>query len=107
MQWIPLAVLSTDIVVMFTHILALVSLFSVKRNNVQGSQKLLLIALCMTELTFVVANFTEELCYIMKLQKGCQHIVYISICGCINDVYIDYVLDNSKPFYSNLSEYQV
>ena len=87
MQWIPLAVLSTDIVVMFTHILALVSLFSVKRNNVQGSQKLLLIALCMTELTFVVANFTEELCYIMKLQKA-ANALYIFLFAGVSTMYI-------------------
>ena len=70
MEWITLAVLSIDLVVIFTHILALVLLFTVKQNNVQGSQKILLIALCMTELTFAVVNFSEELCCIVKLQKA-------------------------------------
>ena len=87
MEGIPLAVLSIDFVVMFTHITALAVLFCVKRNNVQGSQKILLIALCMTELTFVVVNFTGELCYIMKLQKA-ANALYIFLFASVSKMYI-------------------
>lgn len=87
MEWITLAVLSIDLVVIFTHILALVLLFTVKQNNVQGSQKILLIALCMTELTFVVVNFSEELCYIVKLQKA-ANALYIFLFASVSTMYI-------------------
>ena len=87
MEWIPLAVLSVDFLVMFTHILALVLLFRVKQNNVQGSQKILLIALCMTELTFVVVNFTEELCYILKFQKA-ANALYVFLVASVSTMYV-------------------
>ena len=87
MEWIPLAVLSVDFLVMFTHILALVLLFRVKQNNVQGSQKILLIALCMTELTFVVVNFTEELCYIVKFQKA-ANALYVFLVASVSTMYV-------------------
>ena len=87
MEWIPLAVLSVNFLVMFTHILALVLLFRVKQNNVQGSQTILLIALCMTKLTFVVVNFTEELCYIVKFQKA-ANALYVFLVASVSTMYV-------------------
>ena len=49
--------------------------------------KILLIALCMTELTFVVVNFSEELCYIVKLQKA-ANALYIFLFASVSTMYI-------------------
>ena len=56
MDWISLTILILDFIVILIHILTLTLLTTVKQNNVQGSQKILLIALCVTELTYAVVN---------------------------------------------------
>ena len=67
MEWVVFTILILDVLVILTHTLALVLLFSVRQNNVQGSQKTLLIALCMTELTYVIVNMGQLFCHLMKL----------------------------------------
>ena len=54
---------------------------------------------------FCCCKFFRRTLLHCEITKGCQRIVYISICECINDVHIDYVLDNGRSFFSNLLEY--
>ena len=51
-----LTILILDFIVILIHILTLTLLITVKQDNVQGSQKILLIALCVTELTYAAVN---------------------------------------------------
>ena len=67
MNWIPLFIIALDLVVIFVQVLALTLLINVKQNNVGGSQKILLIALCMTELTYVFVDVCEQSCFLMRI----------------------------------------
>lgn len=55
------AVLSLDVAVILIHILHLTLLLKIKQNNVKGCQRTLLIALCITELSYSVLNIGLEL----------------------------------------------
>ena len=68
MNWISLGVVITlDLVVIFVHILALALLARLKQNNVKGSQKMLLIALCVTELIYALIDILGHICYKLEL----------------------------------------
>ena len=68
MNWISLGIVITlDLVVISVHILALALLIRQKQNNVKGSQKLLLIALCVTELIYALVDILGHICYKLEL----------------------------------------
>ena len=67
MNWIPLFIIALDLVVIFVQVLALTLLINVKQNNIGGSQKILLIALCMTELTYILVDICEQSCFLMGI----------------------------------------
>ena len=52
-------IFSLNIIVIIVHVIALTLLLKVKRNNVGGSQKCLLVVLCFTELTYSLTNNTR------------------------------------------------
>ena len=56
-------VVTLDITVIAIHILAVTLLVRLKQNNVKGSQKILLIALCVTELTYALIDILDHICY--------------------------------------------
>lgn len=67
MNWIPLFIIALDLVVIFVQVLAFTLLINVKQNDVGGSQKILLIALCMTELTYILVDICEQSCFLMRI----------------------------------------
>ena len=68
MSWISVGITITlDIAVIFIHILALALLVKLKQNNVKGSQRILIIALCATELTYALMNILEKICFTLRL----------------------------------------
>ena len=87
MEWVVLTIIVLDILVILTHTLALVLLFSVRQNNVQGSQKTLLIALCMTELTYIIINMGELFCRLMKL-GDVANVLFILCLPCLLLLYV-------------------
>ena len=60
-------VVSLDITVISIHILAVTLLVKLKQHNVKGSQKVLLIALCVTELTYALIDILDHVCYKLEL----------------------------------------
>lgn len=60
MDWLLLLAIILDLVVIFVHVIAIRMLISVKTNNVRGSQKLLLLVLCVTELTFSILDINNK-----------------------------------------------
>lgn len=60
MDWLLLSAIILDLVVIFVHVIAIRMLISVKTNNVRGSQKLLLLVLCVTELTFSILDINNK-----------------------------------------------
>ena len=81
MNWIsPVIVITLDLVVIFVHILAVTLLARVKQNSVKGTQKMLLIALCVTELIYALIDIlghnviswnwiTGQLCFMYFIQQ--------------------------------------
>ena len=60
MDWLLLSAIILDLVVIFVHVIAIRMLISVKTNKVRGSQKLLLLVLCVTELTFSILDINNK-----------------------------------------------
>ena len=60
-------VVALDITVIVIHILAITLLVRLKLNNVKGSQKILLIALCVTELSYALIDILDHICYKLEL----------------------------------------
>ena len=60
-------VVTLDITVIIIHILAVTLLVRLKQNNVKGSQKILLIALCGTELIYALIDILDHTCYKLEL----------------------------------------
>lgn len=60
MDWLLLSAIILDLVVIFVHVIAIRMLISVKTSNVRGSQKLLLLVLCVTELTFSILDINNK-----------------------------------------------
>ena len=60
-------VVTLDITVIAIHILAVTLLVRLKQNNVKGSQKILLVALCVTELTYALIDILDHICYKLEL----------------------------------------
>ena len=56
MNWKPAVAMAVNTVVIVIHVLALTLLVVLKQNNLKGSQKLLLIALSVTELTYALMD---------------------------------------------------
>ena len=68
MSWNFLGMVVTlDITVIVIHILAITLLVRLKLNNVKGIQKILLIALCITELTYALIDIFDHICYQLEL----------------------------------------
>ena len=82
-MWITLSIIIIDLLVICTHTLALILLVNVRQNNVQGHQKMLLLALCETEITFAVINIGEELCCILEMKKVAD-ILFIFLFSCLS-----------------------
>ena len=78
MNWISLGIVVTlDSVVIFVHTLSLALLVRLKQNNVKGSQKMLLIALCATRLIYALLDILEHTC--IKLELDHRTIVFYVI----------------------------
>ena len=60
MDWILLSAIILDLVVVFVHVIAIRMLIIAKINNVRGSQRLLLLVLCVTELTFSILDINNK-----------------------------------------------
>ena len=60
MKWIVKTVIFFDAVVLLLHGLALILLMTLKNSNIRGSQKLLLITLCVSELIYAVVDITNK-----------------------------------------------
>ena len=86
-MWIPLSIIILDLLVICTHTLALILLINIRQNNVQGSQKMLLLALCETEITFAIINIGEELCCILKM-KEIADILFIFLFLCLSMLHL-------------------
>ena len=56
MDWVVLLLLSISIIIIITHLLALTLLFKLKKDNLNGTQKYLLVSLCLNELTLGVES---------------------------------------------------
>ena len=69
MNWTIVVVLILNVTVIFIDIVAMVLLITVKQNNVKRSQKILLIAMCLTELTYAVLNIFQQLCYFTNVRN--------------------------------------
>lgn len=60
MKWILKTVIFFDAVVLLLHGLALILLMTLKNSNIRGSQKLLLITLCVSELIYAIVDITYK-----------------------------------------------
>ena len=83
MDSILLSVLILELLVILVHVIALRMLISVKNNNVSGTQKLLLIVLCVTELTFTVSDIGSTVLHFLGLFQFRNVIWMFSISSCI------------------------
>ena len=98
-------VVTLDITVIAIHILAVTLLVRLKQNNVKGSQKILLIALCVTELTYALIDILDHICYKLELDprtfvffvlnSTTVTFMYIFIMTCI-------VVDRFSEIYLNI-----
>ena len=68
MDAIILTVLSLDIAVILTHTLTLALLMKIKKYDVKGCQRVLLIALSVIELSYTVGNIGQELSYYKNME---------------------------------------
>ena len=59
-----------DVVVILINTLALVLLTYSRRNNLRGSQRILLIALCVTELVYSVTDLVGYIFYVLNVREG-------------------------------------
>ena len=62
MDWMFYVILMLDVLVIFTHIMALRVLINKKQRRLKGNQKMLLITLSVAELTYAVVNIGKLLC---------------------------------------------
>ena len=77
-----------DLVVASAHILALKLMISLKRNNIQGSQRFLLIALCITELTYALVDIARQSCEVVRLPRLSYQAIWLFNTTCITFLYI-------------------
>ena len=89
-----------EVAVIFTHILALTLLVHVRQNSLKGSQMLLLLSLCLTELVYALVNIGKQLCYMsgMTLLGDKLHlfnftIVYVMYISIMTFITIDRFLE--------------
>ena len=68
MDAIILTVLSLDIAVILIHTLALALLMKIKKYDVKGCQRVLLIALSVIESSYTVGNIGQELSYYKNME---------------------------------------
>lgn len=68
MDAIILTVLSLDIAVILIHTLTLALLMKIKKYDVKGCQRVLLIALSVIELSYTVGNIGQELSYYKNME---------------------------------------
>ena len=105
MDWVVFIIFILDVLVILSHSLALVLLFSVRQSNVQGSQKTLLIALCMTELAYVIVNMGELFCRLMKLGDVIK-VLFILCLPCLLLLYVSIMflitIDRFLEIYLNI-----
>ena len=96
------AVLRLDIAVIIIHILALTLLMKKKQNNVKGCQRTLLIALCMTELSYAVLNIGLELLF--NTEIGDILFTFTLTCVLLLYVFIMFLItiDRFLEFYLNI-----
>lgn len=67
MNWIFIIILVLNSMVILIHILAITLLISLNENNVSGSQKLLLKALCVTELIYATIDIALVCCFFLDV----------------------------------------
>ena len=61
MNWIFVTVTILNLIVISVHAVALAFLLKVKRYNVTGSQKYLLVSLCLTEMTYAITDSISKI----------------------------------------------
>ena len=67
MNWIFIIILVLNSLVILIHILATTLLISLNENNVSGSQKILLKALCITELIHATIDIALVCCFLLNV----------------------------------------
>ena len=67
---IIIIVFALDVVVILINISALVLLTYSKKNNLRGSQRILLIALCETELVYSATDLVGYVFYVLNVREG-------------------------------------
>ena len=105
MDWMSLMILILDIIVLLIHILALTLLITVKQNNVLGSQKILLIALCVTELTYAVVNLGALSFAYMEMKDIYEALLILNFpCLILLHVFLMYLItiDRFLEIYLNI-----
>ena len=96
------AVLSLDVAVILIHILNLTLLLKIKQNNVKGCQRTLLIALCITELSYAVLNIGLELSF--NTEIGNVLLTFTLMCVLLLYVFIMFLItiDRFLEIYLNI-----
>lgn len=77
-----------DLAVVSAHILALKLMINVKRKNIQGSQRFLLMALCIAELAYALVDIASQSCKMMRLPRLSQQAIWLFNTTCITFLYI-------------------
>ena len=85
---IIIIIIILDLAVVSAHILALKLMISIRRSSIHGSQRLLLIALCITELTYALVDIARQSCKMMRLPRLSEQAIWLFNATCITFLYI-------------------
>ena len=64
--WESLIATVPNISVVLIHTISLILLVTLKQRSLKGSQKLLLIALSLTELTYALLDIVQQICFYLS-----------------------------------------
>ena len=85
---IIIIIIILDLAVVSAHVLALKLMISIRRSSIHGSQRLLLIALCITELTYALVDIARQSCEMMRLPRLSEQAIWLFNATCITFLYI-------------------
>ena len=68
--WESLIATVPNISVVLIHTISLILLVTLKQRSLKGSQKLLLIALSLTELTYALLDIVQQICFYLSWKKS-------------------------------------
>ena len=103
--WKSLIVTVSNISVVLIHIVSLILLVTLKQRSLKGSQKLLLIALSLTELTYALVDIVKQMCFYLNWRKaGHALILFNSITVIFMYIFIMtfIVIDRFLEIYLNI-----